>query len=494
MAAARQGRRTEARRLLQAVLERDDSNELAWMWMASVVDTPRERRVCLETVLELNPGSQRARQELDRLNRTEAAMVAPSVSAPTVIEPLRTTLDNPPPMRPPRPAPERAADVLLAGAPSRKRPRSPLFTVLAVLLGLVVLAGVYVVGNLPAAPTTPTPTLIPTRTLSFISYQQTLDAQNLKLTVRPVGTLITIVPILNVLPTWTPAATATPPATFTPTATPVPIAQYTLMFAGEGRGRANIGIYLINGDGKNERLLIPGDARAFDAAWSPDGKQIAFVTDVNGKEQIAIAAADGTGAHPITTFKGTRTRSPAWSPDGKQLVVVSNESGVQDLYMLAPDGSALRKLTDSKANNKDASWSPDGKQLVYASDPTGQNVYQVYSLALDSGQSTQLTQSQNSSYNPAWSPDGNRIAFISTRNGRANVYVMGADGSDQQSLTYGDSSGESRDPAWSLDSRLIVFSSNRDGVFNLYATAPDSTDITQITHQKSASVRPRIRP
>ena len=59
--AAKARNKPEARRLLERALELDDSNQAAWMWLATVVDKPSEKRICLENVLELNPNNLRAR-------------------------------------------------------------------------------------------------------------------------------------------------------------------------------------------------------------------------------------------------------------------------------------------------------------------------------------------------------------------------------------------------------------------------------------------------
>src|SRR5512147_896000 len=64
IAAARTGQREEARALLMQVVEADERNETAWMWLAGVLDDPEEMRVCLENVLHLNPNNQRAQQGL----------------------------------------------------------------------------------------------------------------------------------------------------------------------------------------------------------------------------------------------------------------------------------------------------------------------------------------------------------------------------------------------------------------------------------------------
>ncbi len=563
--AARQGQRADARRLLRLVLEKDDANELAWMWLASVVETPQERRICLENVLEINPNNQRARQELDKMNgagkpatgktgplAAALSSAAEQSTAKPAAPPAAKPTTNPavPPAEPPnRPAaadlradipdvrvPPTPRRVTLPTPPPRTRRREFNVGYLVVGIGLVVLLGIGLslatngLQFLNLGPTvTPSETRVPTRTLSFAAVQQTFDAKTgTAVPQTPRGTIETLAVHFDILPSWTPLPTFTPPSSPTPTATSLPLAGLTILFAGEGRGRTNIGLYTIHGDGQSEQLIATGDARAFDAAWSPNGKQIAYITDVNGKEQLVVAAADGSNPQTLTQFGGKLTRTPSWSPDSKQIAVMSDDAGIADIYTLNADGSALKKLTDSSVATRDPAWSPNGMQIAYAADVTGQGVYQIYvrgtapntptatattaaapatglvataaatvaftPRSVPGGTLTALTQSGGSNYNPTWSPDGTQITFISTRDGRASVYVMAADGSGARSLTYQDGSGESRDPTWSPDSRWIIFSSNRDGgVFNLFALSPDSGDVTQITHLKSASVRPRVR-
>ena len=70
IAAAKMGRNVEARALLEAVLEVDERNEQAWLWMSGVVDSDEERIICLENVLTINPQNQAARHGLASLGAT----------------------------------------------------------------------------------------------------------------------------------------------------------------------------------------------------------------------------------------------------------------------------------------------------------------------------------------------------------------------------------------------------------------------------------------
>src|SRR5690606_32794394 len=65
--AAREGRKNEARELFEQVVELDEKNEKGWFWLASVVDTDEERRICLSNVLHINPNNERAKRAMDAL-------------------------------------------------------------------------------------------------------------------------------------------------------------------------------------------------------------------------------------------------------------------------------------------------------------------------------------------------------------------------------------------------------------------------------------------
>ena len=70
--AAREGRRAEARALLQQALQADARSEQGWLWMSAVVESDDERRICLERVLTVNPNNQTARAGLEKLSAPDS--------------------------------------------------------------------------------------------------------------------------------------------------------------------------------------------------------------------------------------------------------------------------------------------------------------------------------------------------------------------------------------------------------------------------------------
>lgn len=96
--AVRANKKAEARELLEKVLELDEHNEQAWLWMSGVVDSAEDRRVCLENILIINPTNETALKGIRQLGEaTSAASSAPRAAATTVLTTPSTpafSLDN----------------------------------------------------------------------------------------------------------------------------------------------------------------------------------------------------------------------------------------------------------------------------------------------------------------------------------------------------------------------------------------------------------------
>jgi tetratricopeptide (TPR) repeat protein len=105
--AARAGKREEARALLMQVVEGDERNEQAWLWLAGVVDTPEDIRTCLQNVLDLNPANQQAQQGLAWVEKRYGPPVpSQGLSFPSPLSPPEREVPASPPTPPPA-APER---------------------------------------------------------------------------------------------------------------------------------------------------------------------------------------------------------------------------------------------------------------------------------------------------------------------------------------------------------------------------------------------------
>jgi len=224
-----------------------------------------------------------------------------------------------------------------------------------------------------------------------------------------------------------------------------------------------------DGSGATRLTACPGKlCDEHSAAWSADGRRIAFVTtDDKEQPQLALAAADGTGVHTITRAHGPLD-TPRWSADGTRIAFLYSEgaprtpgplnplerdAGVlssivheQRLALIAADGGEPRLLGPADLNIYEFDWSPDGRRFVVsAAHGSGDDNWWLAELDLidaASGAVTTLARPQLQLASPRWSGDGARIAWIGgimsdeTITG-GDVFVMSAAGGEPVNVTPG---------------------------------------------------------
>ncbi len=131
-------------------------------------------------------------------------------------------------------------------------------------------------------------------------------------------------------------------------------------------GIAKASVYVMNSDGKAAKEVIPGAA---EPDWAPDGKHIAFSSgrDKNGQtcfeecqpsDEIYIADADGANPRRLTNEKA-QDSSPSWSPDGTQIAFVSDlakRGDSNDIYVVDAAGGAPKPITKNGVWDLEPDW------------------------------------------------------------------------------------------------------------------------------------------
>src|SRR5215472_4059929 len=143
------------------------------------------------------------------------------------------------------------------------------------------------------------------------------------------------------------------------------------------------------------------------AVDSPDDRQI---TD---PKSIASPANAMAGPVPIAQLYYTRnTFGAAWSPDGREIVFTTNLTGRMNLWKVSSSGGFPIQLLQSEDRQSGAVWSPDGKWIVFDQDFGGGELYDLFAVSRDGGELINLTNTPDISETSArWSPDGSMIAL-----------------------------------------------------------------------------------
>jgi eukaryotic-like serine/threonine-protein kinase len=236
-------------------------------------------------------------------------------------------------------------------------------------------------------------------------------------------------------------------------------------------------IYVMNADGSDQRRLTFNDGVDTNAAWSPDGKTIAFTSVRAGGLEIYVMNADGSGARRLTnqTASGLGAIDPKWSPDGRRIAFRTRSR--PDIYTVNVDGTGVTNLTHHPASDVSPAWSPDGGRIAFVSERDGNP--EIYLMDPNGENVIRLTHTDAREGLPAWSPDGKKIAFNSNRDGDGEIYVMNSDGSNTVRLTS--NPGQDGYPSWSPDGRRIAFHRRVLGHLQIYTMNADGSNQMRLT-------------
>lgn len=219
-------------------------------------------------------------------------------------------------------------------------------------------------------------------------------------------------------------------------------------------------------DAVHQHLLgVPGafDTRMAYISQSGRGRKARYrlyVSDIDGHRPVAILASP----HPLL--------SPDWSPDGKQLAYVSFELGHAQVYVHHLRKGTRRALPYAGAHSSAPDWSPDGRQLAMAMSIEGDTEIFVYTLA--TGSLRRVTHSRGIDTEPVWEADGRTLVFTSGRSGQPRLYRKTVGGMPASALPIAGRYSASADA--SPDGRHLAFvQSTAPGGFGiaLYETASE---------------------
>ncbi len=226
-------------------------------------------------------------------------------------------------------------------------------------------------------------------------------------------------------------------------------------------------IWLYTEETGTSRQLTFGKHNNSGPIWSPDGKQLSFISTRAGKSQLHRFPLDGGDAQPLTNFTQGVSGKLAWSPDGRQIAFTAGplpedvpdlnkpyrvtrhiyrsdglgylDSAVQDIYIVDLNSGEPRRLTHSDERNSILGWSPEGDRLLFTTtmlpDKHDPDYMRLRILTIESREITKLLDDWGKFTNAAWHPNNHQIVFSGTPRDKmpgtkVDIYLVDSSGKE----------------------------------------------------------------
>jgi dipeptidyl aminopeptidase/acylaminoacyl peptidase len=247
-----------------------------------------------------------------------------------------------------------------------------------------------------------------------------------------------------------------------------------IAFTTDISGRSNL--WKVNANGGWPIQLGQSDERQYGEAWSPDGKWIVFQQDSGGNELWDVFAipSDGGEAINLSNTPEVREEGPRWSPDGKAIALNTKpkDGTVYDITLMDWATRKMTPLTHESTPNhlwNSVAWSPDGKILYANRVEVSFTDADIYAIDVASGKTTNLTAHQGQVLYVAssLSPDGKKLLITSNeKGGYQNVALLDIAGKKLAWVT--DTKWEAGSGDFSPDGKWFTYTINADGRVDTY--------------------------
>lgn len=188
-------------------------------------------------------------------------------------------------------------------------------------------------------------------------------------------------------------------------------------------------LYEADLDGENLVQLTFGESYHAECAYSPDGNEIVFASNVDGHMNLYVMNRDGGNIRQLTHTKNCYNGGPFFSPDGTKIVYRSDEvtPGLLQIYVIDRNGEIKLLLTNNKDVNWAPFWHPSGNAVLYTTSFHGHHNYQIYFLNLLSKEQFRVTHSRTFDGLPSLNQEGTRLLWTSKRGNDKSSQVFIAD-------------------------------------------------------------------
>lgn len=239
--------------------------------------------------------------------------------------------------------------------------------------------------------------------------------------------------------------------------------------------------------GSRRTLFTSTNSQSMESAWLPDGSGFVYTTNSTGSFSLVRTLSRTPNAAVTVVLAGEvapRISTPDVSPDGRRIAFATDMRGTWNIGVVGVGGDNFTLI----GQGYDPAFSPDGTRLVFQR--VVNDYWHIFSVDAVSGSDVvQITSGDHDNYSPDFSPDGRYIIFSSNRGGRRaraqagrtdvdltgadrgeyNLYALRPDGTGLVQITDGDA--RAIQPHWGADG-WVYFSTNQAGGFDIWRLRP----------------------
>ena len=218
--------------------------------------------------------------------------------------------------------------------------------------------------------------------------------------------------------------------------------------------------------------------------WSPDGKQIAFISNISGRNNLWLVPA--LGGWPMQlTISDQRQFEPVWSPDGTWIAFISDHDGDEqwDIFLVSPKtGDVVNLTTSPETAEMEPAWAPDGREIAYTTKPKSGSTFEIDLMDVTTRHVRHLTKNtpkELSNRHPIFSRDGKSLVFthMHATGKDSNVFVLDLASGQSTNLTQHEGEHNYIAEDISPDGKTILITSDAENGY-------DNVGLLDITTKK----------
>ncbi len=226
--------------------------------------------------------------------------------------------------------------------------------------------------------------------------------------------------------------------------------------------------------------------------WSPGGKQVAFISNISGRNNLWLVPASG-GWPTQLTISDQRQAQPAWSPDGTWIAYISDHDGDEqwDVFLVSPKTGDVVNLTVSpESGDEEPTWAPDGRQLAYITKPKTGSSFEIELMDVATRHVRHLTPNtpaELSNSHPIFSRDGKFLVYTQSHatGNDSNIFLL--DLASGQAINLTPHEGEHNYEADDISpdgKTLLITSDAGNGYYNVGLLDVATKKIEWLTNDK----------